>query len=152
MRSKKSTLYQEVAALLQDDAAGRCTQLFTDGSVLPTTGSAAAACTSRAGKPGVPAALPLQHSRAGWPAPGCGPAAGAGRPGSSGHDPHRLPASPPAGVNQQPGFSGYVEQSLAAKLQQVASRGCDLRLHWLQASHVGIPGNEAADALAKGAQ
>ncbi|XP_077544684.1 uncharacterized protein LOC144157810 [Haemaphysalis longicornis] len=51
----------------------------------------------------------------------------------------------------QPGSSsGHVERSLVAKLNAVASRGCTVQLHWLPA-HMGIPGNEAADALAKGA-
>lgn len=48
------------------------------------------------------------------------------------------------------GPGSYVEQSLAAKLHTMASRGCSVRLHWLPA-HIGIPGNEAADALARGA-
>ncbi|XP_077541318.1 uncharacterized protein LOC144153571 [Haemaphysalis longicornis] len=51
----------------------------------------------------------------------------------------------------QPSSScGYVETSLAAKLHAVASGGCHVQLQWLP-SHMGMPGNEEADALAKGA-
>ncbi|KAH9377525.1 hypothetical protein HPB48_013036 [Haemaphysalis longicornis] len=38
--------------------------------------------------------------------------------------------------------------SLVAKLRDLQGQGCNHRLQWLPA-HAGIPGNEAADDLAK---
>lgn len=51
-------------------------------------------------------------------------------------------------ADQPTNSSGYPERSLAIKLRTVASRGCDLRLHWLP-GHSGIRGNEDADARAR---
>ncbi|XP_077552120.1 uncharacterized protein LOC144166486 [Haemaphysalis longicornis] len=128
VRSKRSTPhaanYQEVAALLQEDPSGRRLHVFTDGSVLPHTGNAAAAylLLERAGQDSE--ALVLTDSQ---------------------------PALLRLQEADQPSSScGYLETSLAAKLHAVASGGCHVQLQWLP-SHMGIPGNEKADALAKGA-
>lgn len=45
--------------------------------------------------------------------------------------------------------SGYVQEYFANKLRTVASRGSNIRLHWLPA-HSGVRGKKAADAFGMG--
>lgn len=159
VRSKHNTppvaLRHETAALLQDDLGGFL-QLFTDGSVLPAAGSAAAACT--APELGVSRTCRLPFSASSTTAELAGLHLAADLLLERGYrDPAAaiLTDSRPAllrvqAADQPMSRSGHVERSLVAKLQRVISRGCEVRLHWLPA-HSGIGGNEEADALAKGA-
>ncbi|XP_077544529.1 uncharacterized protein LOC144157036 [Haemaphysalis longicornis] len=157
VRSKRATphqaIYQEVAALLENNAS---LHVFTDGSVLPRTGNAAATCTAPALGASRVCRLPFPASSTTAELAGLHLAADLLLE-RAGPDCKALvltdsrPALLRLQSADQPGSSsGHVEQSLVAKLHAVASRGCTVQLHWLPA-HIGIPGNEAADAQAKGA-
>ncbi|XP_077560896.1 uncharacterized protein LOC144175746 [Haemaphysalis longicornis] len=160
VRSKRSTphaaIYQEVATLLQEDASGRRLHVFTDGSVLPHTGNAAAACTAPSVGASRTCRLPFPASSTTAELAGLHLAADlllerAGQDSEALVLTDSRPALLQLREADQPSSScGYVETSLAAKLHAVASGGCHIQLQWLP-SHMGIPGNEEADALAKGA-
>lgn len=159
VRSKRSTppqaVHQEVAALLQGDAAGHL-QVYTDGSVQQSMGRAGAACTALELGTSQVCSLPFPASSTHAELAGLHLAADLLlKQGTQARGAIILTDSRSAllrlrAADQPASSSGYVERSLAAKLHAVEAQGCPLRLHWLP-SHVNITGNEVADALAKGA-
>ncbi|XP_075543846.1 uncharacterized protein LOC142578333 [Dermacentor variabilis] len=119
-RSPTCALQQTAASLLHEDHGGNL-QIYVDGSVMPDTGSSTAACV-----------VPTLRKK-------------------------ELPVTPvtiycdskAALLSlQRPERASLGVALLSTRLMALQEAGCSVSLHWLPA-HVGIPGNEEADALAK---
>nr|XP_050046359.1 uncharacterized protein LOC126543273 [Dermacentor andersoni] len=139
------------AALSKLHVLGGYLHIFTDGSVLPSNGSAAAACIVPATGTTLQCHLPFAanstaaelaclHLAADFLA----------------EHPPQVPVAnfsdsrPALQGLLQPDRAGVTVILLLAKLFAIQRSGIPLSLHWLP-SHVGIAGNEEADAAAKAA-
>lgn len=147
-RSSSCTLLQVATSKLEEELAGRLL-VFTDGSVLPDTGSATAACVAPA--LGRASTCRLSFSANSTAAEMAGLHLAADLLAA---DPPGVPvavASDSRAALQAvslPERAGLSAALLITKLHALRASGTDVSLHWIPA-HVGIPGNEEADALAK---
>ncbi|XP_037520770.1 uncharacterized protein LOC119397417 [Rhipicephalus sanguineus] len=125
--------------------------LFTDGSVLNSARSAAAACVIPETGTTIRCRLPFHSSSTAAELAGLHLAAD--------HLATNLPELPVAIITDsrptlqallQPDQAGVTVALLHAKLTALRASGVHLSLHWLP-SHVGIAGNEEADAAARAA-
>ncbi|XP_072143096.1 uncharacterized protein [Dermacentor andersoni] len=140
-------LYDELAAVSKLHVVGGRLHIFTDGSVLPPDGSAAAACTVQAAGMTLQCRLPFAaHSTAAELA-GFHLAAD-----FLAEHPIQVPVAIIS--DSRPALQGLLEPDragvalLLAKLSAIPSSGIPLSLHWLP-SHVRIARNKEADAAAK---
>ncbi|KAH8018732.1 hypothetical protein HPB51_011364 [Rhipicephalus microplus] len=131
-----------------EELAGRLIA-YTDGSVIPDTGSATASCVMPA---------------LGWTASCRQPFAACSTAAETAGvhlEAGLLAANPPTcpvalGCDSRaallslakPERAGFATQGLVTKLHALLASGVNVSLHWVP-SHVGIQGNEQADALAK---
>ncbi|XP_037505979.1 uncharacterized protein LOC119382352 [Rhipicephalus sanguineus] len=148
-RTPAAALQQAASCKLQEQLEGRL-QVFTDGSVMPD-GTAAAACV-------VPARTRSRQCRLPFPASSTA-AELAGLHLAADLLAEDIPSEPVAVLcdgkaalqilanHRDTGLTGSL---LAAKYRALAASGASVSFHWLP-SHVGIAGNEEADALAKAA-
>ncbi|KAK8782894.1 hypothetical protein V5799_015765 [Amblyomma americanum] len=146
-RTPVAALQQTAATLLQESLGGHL-QVYTDGSVLPATGQAAAACVA----PALGAAL---SCRLRFPANST--AAELAGLHLAADLLLLLPGQQPAVIltdsraalqllrQHQP--RQHTVANLTARLMAIQDAGRPVSLQWLP-SHVGITGNEAADQLA----
>ncbi|XP_077496459.1 uncharacterized protein LOC144107343 [Amblyomma americanum] len=146
-RTPVAALQQTAATLLQESLGGHL-QVYTDGSVLPATGKAAAACVA----PALGAALSC-HLRF----PANSTAAELAGLHLAADLLLLLPGQQPAVIltdsraalqllrQHQP--RQHTVANLTARLMAIQDAGRPVSLQWLP-SHVGITGNEAADQLA----
>nr|XP_050031042.1 uncharacterized protein LOC126527297 [Dermacentor andersoni] len=147
-RSPTCALQQTAASLLHEDHGGNL-QIYVDGSVMPDTGSSTAACV-------VPA---LRKSKQ-WRLPDHATSTAAEVAGlhlAVDLLAEELPVTPvtiycdskAALLSlQRPERASLGVSLLSTRLMALQEAGCSVSLHWLPA-HLGIPGNEEADALAK---
>ncbi|XP_077514883.1 uncharacterized protein LOC144125401 [Amblyomma americanum] len=144
-------LRQEAAATLEEDLAG-CTQLYTDGSVLMgACPSAAAACTAPSLGESRQARLPFVASSTTAELAALHLAADILESHPALQTVAILSDSRVAlQLLQEPRSRLPIVRKLAARLDSICSHGCSISLAWIP-SHVGVPGNEEADALAKAA-
>ncbi|XP_037579371.1 uncharacterized protein LOC119462097 [Dermacentor silvarum] len=149
-RSPTCALQQTAASLLHEDLEGHL-QVFVDGSVVPDTGSSTAACIIPALQKSRQCRLPAHASSTAAEVAGLHLAV------------DLLTAEPPetpAAIFcdskaallslQRPERTSLGVALLSTRLAALQDAGCPVSLHWIPA-HVGIPGNEEADALAKSA-
>ncbi|XP_070377151.1 uncharacterized protein [Dermacentor albipictus] len=150
-RSPSCALQQTAASLLQE-RHGDLLHIFVDGSVIPETGSSTAACVAPALRKTKLCRLPGHASSTAAELAGLHLAV------------HllaeELPATPAAifcdskaamFCLQNPDRASLGVALLSSRLTAFQDAGCSVSLHWLPA-HVGIPGNEEADTLAKSAR
>ncbi|XP_037503717.1 uncharacterized protein LOC119378753 [Rhipicephalus sanguineus] len=149
-RTPASQLQQAAVEKIYEQLSGHLL-LYTDGSVYKSPPSAAAACT-------VPELGVRLQCRLPFPASSTA-AELAGLNLAADHLAASLPTQPVAIVTDsrpalqallQPDRAGVTVILLLAKLQALKECGVTLSMHWLP-SHVGIAGNEEADAAAKDA-
>ncbi|XP_070395567.1 uncharacterized protein [Dermacentor albipictus] len=149
-RSATCALQQTAASLLQERLGDRL-HIFVDGSVIPETGSSTAACVAPALQKSKLCRLPGHTSSTAAELPGLHLAVDLLA--------EELPTTPAAIFCdskaallclQSPDKASLGVALLSSRLVVLQDAGCSLFLHWLPA-HVGIPGNEEADTLAKSA-
>ncbi|XP_037572358.2 uncharacterized protein LOC119454525 [Dermacentor silvarum] len=149
-RSPTCALQQTAASLLHEDLEGHL-QVFVDGSVVPDTGSSTAACIIPALQKSRQCRLPAHASSTAAEVAGLHLAVDLLT-----EDPPETPAaifcdSKAALLSlQRPERASLGVALLSTRLAALQDAGCPVSLHWIPA-HVGIPGNEEADALAKSA-
>ncbi|KAH7947524.1 hypothetical protein HPB52_012646 [Rhipicephalus sanguineus] len=148
-RTPVSAMQQECAALLHDKLKGR-TLVYVDGSVL-SDGSAAAACVA-------PSLGEVRKCRLPCPASSTVAELAAINIAAELLGEHISVTSAAilsdsrsalAAISRED-LGGHLAQRVARQLHALRNDGCDITLHWVP-SHVGIPGNEAADRAAKAA-
>ncbi|XP_037560759.1 uncharacterized protein LOC119439255 [Dermacentor silvarum] len=145
-----TTRRQTAASLLHEDLEGHL-QVFVDGSVVPDTGSSTAACIIPALQKSRQCRLPAHASSTAAEVAGLHLAVDLLT-----EEPPETPAaifcdSKAALLSlQRPERASLGVALLSTRLAALQDAGCPVSLHWIPA-HVGIPGNEEADALAKSA-
>ncbi|XP_065294842.1 uncharacterized protein [Dermacentor albipictus] len=149
-RSPTCALQQTAASLFQERLEDHL-HIFVDGSVIPETGSSTAACVAPALRKSKLCRL-LGHASS-------TAAELAGFHLAVDLLAEELPTTPAAifcdskaamFYLQNPGRSSLGVALLSSRLTALQDAGCSVSLHWLPA-HVGIPGYEEADTLAKSA-
>ncbi|XP_049272479.1 uncharacterized protein LOC119397303 [Rhipicephalus sanguineus] len=148
-RTPAAALQQAASCKLQDQLEGRL-QVFTDGSVMPD-GTAAAACVVPARTSSRQCKLPFPASSTAAELAGLHLAADLLAEDIQ-SEPVAVLCDSKAALqilanHRDTGLTGSL---LAAKYRTLAASGASVSFHWLP-SHVGIAGNEEADALAKAA-
>ncbi|XP_072142920.1 uncharacterized protein [Dermacentor andersoni] len=147
-RSPTCALQQTAASLLHEDHGGNL-QIYVDGSVMPDTGSSTAACVVPALRKSKQCRLPDHATSTAAEVAGLHLAVDLLA--------EELPVTPvtiycdskAALLSlQRPERASLGVSLLSTRLMALQEAGCSVSLHWLPA-HVGIPGNEEADALAK---
>ncbi|XP_075543795.1 uncharacterized protein LOC142578279 [Dermacentor variabilis] len=146
--SPTCALQQTAASLLHEDHGGNL-QIYVDGSVMPDTGSSTAACVVPALRKSRQVRLPDHATSTAAEVAGLHLAVDLLA--------EELPATPvtiycdskAALLSlQRPERATFGVALLLTRLMALQKASCSVSLHWLPA-HVGIPGNEEADALAK---
>lgn len=150
-RRSPACALQQTAACLLDETLGDHLLVYVDGSVVPDTGSATAACTAPALQKSRQCRLPRHASSTAAEVAGLHLAVDLLS--------EELPGVPAAilcdskaallGL-QRPESASLGVALLSTRLTALQDAGHPVSLHWIPA-HVGIPGNEAADTLAKDA-
>lgn len=149
-RTPVCELHQTAVAKLHDRLRGHLL-VFTDGSVRDSPRSAAAACVIPTTGTTIRCRLPFHASSTAAELAGLHLAAD-----YLAAMPPQLPVAilcdsrPALQALLQPDQAGITVALLHAKLTAIETSGVRLSLHWLP-SHVGIAGNEEADAAAKAA-
>ncbi|XP_054933470.2 uncharacterized protein [Dermacentor andersoni] len=147
-RSPTCALQQTAASLLHEDHGGNL-QIYVDGSVMPDTGSSTAACVVPALRKSKQCRLPDHATSTAAEVAGLHLAVDLLA--------EELPVTPVTIYGdsraallslQRPERASLGVALLSTRLMALQEAGCSVSLHWLPA-HVGILGNEEADALAK---
>ncbi|XP_070387416.1 uncharacterized protein [Dermacentor albipictus] len=142
---------QETAASLVQEKLGDHLHIFVDGSVIPETGSSTAACVAPVLQKSKVCRLPGHASSTAAELAGLYLAVDLLA--------EELPTTPAAIFCdskaallclQSPDNASLGVALLSSRLAALQDAGYSISLHWLPA-HVGIPGNEKADTLAKSA-
>ncbi|XP_037501554.2 uncharacterized protein LOC119375447 [Rhipicephalus sanguineus] len=146
-RTPVPAIQHECAALLHDQLIGR-TLVYVDGSVL-SDGSSAAACVA-------PSLGEVRKCRLPCPASSTAAELAAINLAAELLGEHIAVNSAAilcdsrsalAAISRED-LGGHLAQRIARQLHALRNDGCDITLHWVP-SHVGIPGNEAADRAVK---